>query len=59
MTNEPLTANEVGLWLGCHVNTVKKIPAGELPFFRIGTRGDRRYEQSDVVAYIKRRKVAA
>jgi len=54
---ESLTADEVGLWLGVHKNTVKRIPAGELPFFRIGTRGDRRYVQSDAIAYIERRKI--
>jgi len=52
-----LTADEVGLWLGVHKNTVKRIPACELPFFRIGTRGDRRYVQGDVIAYIERRKI--
>jgi len=54
---EALTVNEVGLWLGVCVNTVKRIPPADLPFFRIGSRGDRRYLQSDVIAYIAKRMV--
>lgn len=51
----PLTAQEVSLLLGVHQNTVKRIPAAELPFFRIGTRGDRRYRPPDVAAFIGHR----
>jgi hypothetical protein len=54
----PLTANEVSLWLGTHVNTVKRIPPDQLPYFRVGGRGDRRYFQSDVIAYIERRRAS-
>lgn len=43
--------------LGIHVNTVKKIPPNELPYFRIGNRGDRKYRYYDVKAYIMRRTV--
>jgi hypothetical protein len=43
---------EVARLLGIHGNTVKKIPPEELPYFRIGSRGDRRYFPSDVRAYI-------
>jgi hypothetical protein len=57
MQEECLTASEVGLWLGIHNNTVKRIPPEELPFFRIGSRGDRRYQQEDIVRYILRRMV--
>lgn len=49
----PLTPIEVAKRLRVHVNTVKRIPARELPYFRIGSRGDRRYMISDVDAYIK------
>ena len=54
---EALTVNEVGLWLGVCVNTVKRIPPADLPFFRVSTRGDRRYRQEDVIRYIARRMV--
>ena len=52
-----LTATQVAELLGVHVNTVKKLPAGELPYYRIGSRGDRRYEQEDVRAYKASRRV--
>ena len=51
----PLSASEVALHLGVHINTVKKIPDNELPYFRIGSRGDRRYRIEDVERYIERR----
>jgi len=50
----PLTATKAAEALGVHNNTVKRIPASELPFFRIGGRGDRRYRQQDIDAYIIR-----
>lgn len=46
---------EVADRLGVHVNTVKRIPPQELPYFRIGTRGDRRYETGQVASYKRRR----
>jgi hypothetical protein len=52
---DPLSAREVARWLGVHPNTVKNIPSDQLPFFRIGSRGDRRYMTEDVRAYINRR----
>jgi excisionase family DNA binding protein len=57
MSNElMLKPREVALWLGVHVNTVKRLGnSGEIPFVRIGTRGDRRYKPSDVNAYLERR----
>jgi excisionase family DNA binding protein len=59
MTKEPmLKAKDVAEWLGIHVNTVKRLgDRGELPFFRIGTRGDRRYRPSDVETYLSGRGV--
>jgi hypothetical protein len=51
----PLSAYEVSNRLGTHVNTVKRIPPSELPFFRVGHRGDRRYELEDVERYIRQR----
>lgn len=40
-----------------HVNTAKRIPASELPYARIGGRGDRRYRLGDVRAYLAARRV--
>lgn len=55
----PMTATEVSIHLGIHNNTVKKIPASELPYFRVGSRGDRRYQLEDVQAYMARHRVEA
>lgn len=52
-----LTAVQVAELLGVHVNTVKHLAAAELPYYRIGTRGDRRYEPEDVAAYKRSRRV--
>lgn len=53
----PLSVEEVGNRLGVHANTVKRIPPAELPYFRIGTRGDRRYLLENVLEYIRRRTI--
>lgn len=51
-----LKPRDVASWLGVHVNTVKRMSdRGEIPFYRIGTRGDRRYHPSDITAYLERR----
>jgi hypothetical protein len=55
--DSPLRVTEVALSLNVHVNTVKRIPPRDLPFFRVGGRGDRRYSVRDVLAYIERRRV--
>lgn len=52
-----LTANEVAVMLDIHNNTAKRISPTELPYFRVTTRGDRRYRIEDVEAYIERRMV--
>lgn len=52
---QPIGATEVALLLGTHVNTVKRIDPGALPYFRVGARGDRRYQRDDVRAYIDAR----
>lgn len=52
-----LTAREAAVHLDVHVNTLKRIPPAELPFYRVGFRGDRRYRLDDVRAYIERRMV--
>lgn len=50
-----LTVVEVAEMLYVHPHTVKRISdRGELPFYRINTRGDRRYKLSDVQDYILR-----
>lgn len=57
LETRPLSAREVGEVLGLHRNTVKAIPAGELPFHRVNARGDRKYRRSDVEEYLRRRRV--
>jgi excisionase family DNA binding protein len=52
-----LTVDEVAELLGVHNNTVKRIPPADIPFFRVGSRGDRRYIRWDIERYIERRMV--
>lgn len=52
----PVGAREAAFRIGISVNTLKAIPPSELPYFRVGTRGDRRYEPSAVEAYKLRRR---
>ena len=58
MTNEVgklLTAAEVAEMLHLHVNTVKRLgDRGELPFFRVCKRGDRRFRLDDVMQFLAR-----
>jgi excisionase family DNA binding protein len=59
MQSEPLgpmlTASEVAQLLHLHVNTVKRLgDRGELPFYRVCRRGDRRYRLEDVLAFLAR-----
>lgn len=55
---EWLTCREAAAWIGgVHENTLKRIPPSELPYTRVGSRGDRRYRVADVEAYIARRTV--
>jgi len=42
--------------LSLNVNTVKRIPPTELPFYRIGTRGDRRYRPEDIEQYLREKR---
>lgn len=60
MTNEVgrlLTASEVAEMLHLHVNTVKRLgDRGELPFFRVCKRGDRRFRYDDVIDFLRRNK---
>lgn len=48
---------EVSRLLGIHINTAKRLASAELPYFRIGNRGDRRYRLGDVRAYLAARRV--
>jgi hypothetical protein len=52
---QPVSVREVALLLGVHGNTVKRISPAALPYFRVGSRGDRRYQRDDVRAYIHSR----
>ena len=48
-----LTATEVASMLHLHVNTVKRLgDRGELPFYRVCKRGDRRIRLQDVEAFL-------
>lgn len=50
-----LTASEVAELLHLHVNTVKRLgDRGELRFYRVSRRGDRRFRLDDVVAFLGR-----
>jgi excisionase family DNA binding protein len=48
-----LTATEVADMLHLHVNTVKRLgDRGELPFYRVCKRGDRRFRLDDVMKFL-------
>lgn len=50
-----LTASEVAQMLHLHVNTVKRLgDRGELPFYRVCRRGDRRFRYNDVMTFLDR-----
>jgi excisionase family DNA binding protein len=50
-----LTASEVASMLHLHVNTVKRLgDRGELPYYRVCRRGDRRFRLDDVLAFLAR-----
>ncbi len=50
-----LTASEVARMLHLHVNTVKRLgDRGELPFYRVCKRGDRRFRLDDVKSFLDR-----
>ena len=52
-----LSVNEAAHMLDVHNNTLKRFPPSEIPYMRIGSRGDRKYRRADVEAYIERRMV--
>ena len=48
-----LTANDVARLLNIHVNTVRRWSnQGKLKSYRIGSRGDRRFQQEDVANFL-------
>lgn len=50
-----LTTTEVAKLLRLHVNTVKRLgDRGDLIFFRVCKRGDRRYRAADVRRFLER-----
>lgn len=50
-----MTTRGVAEYLHLHVNTVKRLgDRGEIPFYRVNDRGDRRYRPEDVHAYLWR-----
>ena len=50
-----MTASEVAQMLHLHVNTVKRLgDRGELPFYRVCKRGDRRFRREDVIAFLSK-----
>lgn len=55
--DELVDVAEVARRLGLHANTTKRVPAKDLPFFRVNKRGDRRYRLGDVRAYLAARRV--
>lgn len=51
-----LTAVEVAKLLHLHPNTVKRLgDRGELPYYRVTRRGDRRFKIDDVLEYLQAR----
>lgn len=52
-----LSISEASRALGMHANSIKRIPPAELPYMRLGDRGDRKYHRNDIVAFIEKRMV--
>lgn len=57
LTTSPYTTGELADLLGLAVRTVKSIPPSDLPYYRHGPRGDRRYAREDVERYLAARRV--
>lgn len=56
-TGEWMSAVEVSNFLDISPNTVRRMPPEQLPYLRLGKRGDRRYRLVDVEAYVERNTV--
>jgi excisionase family DNA binding protein len=53
MTDELLNAKQVAALLGVHLNTVKRlVKHGEIPHYRLGIRGDLRFDPADIDAWL-------
>ncbi len=51
--NPMLTTSEVARLLNVHINTVRRWSnQGVLKTYRIGSRGDRRFERDDVIRFL-------
>ena len=51
--NPMLTTSEVARLLNVHINTVRRWSnKGVLKTYRIGSRGDRRFERDDVIKFL-------
>lgn len=53
MTADLLTAKQAASRLAVHVNTVKRmVRLGQIPHYRIGDRGDLRFDPADIDAWL-------
>lgn len=53
-----LTAKQAASRLAVHVNTVKRmVRLGQIPHYRIGDRGDLRFDPADIDAWLRKRRV--
>ena len=53
LTDQLLTAKQAAARLSVHVNTVKRlVRLGEIPHYRLGTRGDLRFDPADIDAWL-------
>ncbi len=51
-----LTSSDVARLLNIHINTVRRWSNdGKLRAYRIGSRGDRRFQQSDIAVFLARK----
>ena len=55
MNDIHLRAQDAADFLGIHRNTLRRISSRDLPYWRLGTRGDRRYDADDLARYIEER----
>lgn len=53
--SEALTSTEAARRLGVSPRTVKRLPASQLPYFRLNARGDRRYPRAELERFIRER----
>ncbi len=54
-----LTTSDVARLLNIHINTVRRWSnEGKLKSYRIGTRGDRRFQQDDIAVFLAQKSQA-